>query len=145
MPSNLENAFPSVHWRWEEIPFLPAFYIHWFPPGLGISLQSSREVSNFAYSKTLFIQGKSPYITLYCWVQSTAFNAIHVTLTIKTKENGTRMEASTTPCAPWEQPRATHYGALNNWIHYLSSSLPLLTQTWPFWAQQLSGKAQQWI
>lgn len=127
MPSNLENAFPSVRWRREETPFPPAFYIHWFPPGLGISLQSSKEVSNFAYSKTFLIQGKPPYIALYCWVQSIAFTAILVTLTIKAKENGTTIiqmtetEASTMPCAPREQPRATRCGALSTLPQFFTS------------------------
>lgn len=127
MPSNLENVFPSVCWRWEEIPFPPAFYIHWFPPGLGISLQSSREVSHFAYSKTFLIQDKPPYIALYCWIQSIAFTALLVTLTIKAKENETTItqmtetEASTTPCAPQEQPRETHCGALNTLPQFFTS------------------------
>lgn len=127
MPPNLENAFPSVCWRWEEIPFPPAFYIHWFPPGLGISLKSSRELSNFAYSQTFLSQDKPPCIALYCWIQSVAFTAVLVTLTIKAKENGTTItqmtatEASTLPRAPREQPRETHYGAPNTSSQFFTS------------------------
>lgn len=128
MPSNLENVFPSVCWWWEEIPFPSPFYLYWFPPGLGISLQSSREVSNFAYSKAFLIQGKPPYIALNCWIQSLAFTVILVTLTIKAKENGTTIIQVTENggqhnvlCSLRATQSNTHCGALNTLPQFFTS------------------------